>query len=196
MSLNPIRSIFYWFFPPVPKKTFTPEGERMRNVMRFQVFFHILFFVGNLGAVGVQGMLFELAWFLWSFSVYLNLREYMIVIYIITMVAGGITNISLMSTFTQLPLLVFILELVFLFLSSFYVMMYYKDYRLGGGIKGKRHGANKLLKKGGSCLSGICGIVTSKANALTIGEKEPIAPQYVNQDIQQPLLMQQMQNAP
>ena len=172
MSLNPIRSIFYWFFPSVPKKTYTEEGERMRNVMRFQVFFHFVFFVGNLSAIGVQGMLFELAWFLWSFSVYLNLREAQIIIYVITMVAGGITNISLMSAYTQLPLLVFILELVFLFLSSFYVLMYYKDYRFGGGIKGKRHGANKLLKQGGNCLSGLCGAVTQKADALTKGDKE------------------------
>ena len=97
MSLNPIRSIFYWFFPPVPKQAFTPEGDHMRNVMRFQVFFHFVFFVGNLMAIGVQGMLFELAWFLWAFSVYLNLREAQIIIYIISMVAGGITNISLMS---------------------------------------------------------------------------------------------------
>ena len=73
--------------------------------------------------------------------------------------------------------------------------MYYKDYRLGGGIKGERHGANKLLKKGGSCLSGLCGTVTEKANALTKGDKEYVAPQ-VQQDIQQPLLMQQMMNAP
>ena len=197
MSLNPIRSIFYWFFPPVPKKTFTEEGERMRNAMRFQVFFHLIFFVGNLMAIGAQGMLFELAWFMWSFSVYLNLREAQIIIYIISMVAGGITNVSLMSTYTQIPLLVFILELVFLFLSSFYILMYYKDYRMGGGIKGKRHGANKLLKQGGNCLSGLCGTVTEKANALTKGDKEQVPPpQVVNQDIQQPLLMQQMMNAP
>ena len=71
----------------------------------------------------------------------------------------------------------FILELVFLFLSSFYVLMYYKDYRLGGGIKGKRHGANKLLKQGGSCLSGLCGAVTKKADSLTKGDKEYVAPQ-------------------
>ena len=51
-------------------------------------------------AIGAQGMLFELAWFMWSFSVYLNLREAQIIIYVISMVAGGITNVSLMSTYT------------------------------------------------------------------------------------------------
>ena len=172
MSLNPIRSIFYWFFPPIPKVAHTEEGIRMRNVMQFQVFFHFVFFVGNLMAIGVASMLMELAWFIWAFSVYLNLREAQIIIYIVTMVAGGVTNISLMQNYTQLPLLVFILELVFLFLSSFYVLMYYKDYRLGGGIKGRRHGANKLLKQGGNCLSSICGAVTKKADSLTKGEKE------------------------
>ncbi len=160
----------------------------MRNVMFFQVFFHFLFFVGNLMAIGVAEMLMQLAWFLWAFSVYLNLREAQIIIYVVSMIAGGITNISLMSNFQQLPLLVFILEMVFLFLSSFYVLMYYKDYRLGGGIKGRRHGANKLLKQGGNCLSGLCGTVTSKADALTRGDKEQ--PQ---QQLQQPLLMQQNQ---
>ena len=75
MSLNPIRSIFYWFYPPVPKTTFTEEGARMRNISFFQVFFHFIFFVGNLMAIGYIGMLMELGLFLWSFSVYLNLRE-------------------------------------------------------------------------------------------------------------------------
>ncbi len=99
MSLNPIRSIFYWFYPPVPKTTFTEQGAKMRNVMFFQVFFHFLFFVGNLMAIGVAEMLMQLAWFLWAFSVYLNLREAQIIIYVVSMIAGGITNISLMSNF-------------------------------------------------------------------------------------------------
>ena len=100
MSLNPIRSIFYWFFPPVPKITYTEQGARMRNVMQIQTFFHFVFFVGNLMAIGVQPMLLQLAWFIWAFSVYLNLREMMILVYIITMVAGGVTKISLMSSLT------------------------------------------------------------------------------------------------
>ena len=74
-ALNPIRSIFYWFYPPVGKKCHTEEGEQIRNVMLFQCFFHFVFFVGNLMAIGVQAMLLELAWFMWAFSVHLNLRE-------------------------------------------------------------------------------------------------------------------------
>ena len=132
-------------------------------------------------AIGVQSMLLELAWFLWAFSTQLNLRELQILIYIGTLVAGGITKISLMSTYTQIPLLVFILELVFLFLSSFYVLIAYKDYRFAGGIKGGRHGANKIFKKAGSCLSSVCGTVTKKADELTQGKEQPPA-------IQQPLL--------
>ena len=131
-------------------------------------------------AIGVKPMLVELAWFLWAFSVSLNLRELQILIYIISLVAGGITKFSLMNGYTQIPLLVFILELVFLFLSSFYVVVNYKNYRMAGGIKGGRHGANKLFAKAGSCFGSVCGSVTKKADELTQGKEEA----------QQPLLQQ------
>ena len=163
-ALNPIRSIFYWFYPPVPKKCHTDEGERLRTVMQFQVFFHFVFFVGNLMAIGCQPMLLQLGWLLWAFSVMLNLREAQIFIYIISLVAGGITKVSLMNNYTQIPLLIFILELVFLFLSSFYVTVNYKNFRLAGGIKGGRHGVNKFFRKIGDCLGAVCGTVSKKAD--------------------------------
>ena len=103
-------------------------------------------------------------------------------IYVGILIAVGVTNFSTMSNkgLTQFPLLIYIVEMVFLFLSSFYVLSYYWKYRMGGGIKGRRHGANKMLSQGGSCLSNLCGAVTKKADSLTKGDSE------------QPLLMQQM----
>ncbi len=58
-ALNPVRAIFYWFFPPVPKKTYTKSGGVMRRTMQIQVFFHFVFFVGTMMAVGMKEMLFE-----------------------------------------------------------------------------------------------------------------------------------------
>ena len=60
--------------------------------------------------------------------------------------------------------MIFILELAFLFLSSFYVTVNYKNFRLAGGIKGGRHGANVFFRKVGACLGAVCGTVTKKAD--------------------------------
>ena len=95
-------------------------------------------------------------------------------IYIVSLVAGGVTKVSLMSTYSQIPLLVFVLELVFLFLSSFYVMVSYKNYRMAGGIKGGRKGVNKFFVGLGNCLSGACGKVAKKADELTEGKEESL----------------------
>ena len=105
----------------------------------------------------MKEMLIEQAWVIWAFSTYLNLREMQILVYLISLVGVAIWRVTLWSNYTQTTLLVFILELMFLFLSSFNVLISYKDYRLEGGIKGQRHGANKLLRKGGNCLSFLCG---------------------------------------
>ena len=85
-----VRKAFYWFFPAIPKKTFNVEGNNMQNIMMIQTFLHFALFVLNLVFVGFYPMLIHLGFTIFSFTVYLNLREYTIVIYILSLAAGGI----------------------------------------------------------------------------------------------------------
>ena len=85
-----VRKAFYWFFPAIPKKTFNVEGKNLQDIMMIQTFLHFALFVLNLIFVGFYPMLMELGFMILSFTVYLNLREYTIVIYILSLIAGGI----------------------------------------------------------------------------------------------------------
>ena len=62
----------------------------MQNIMMVMTFLHFCLFVLNLVFVGFYPMLMELGLMTLCFTVYLNLREYMIVIYILSLIAGGI----------------------------------------------------------------------------------------------------------
>ena len=156
------RKAFYWFYPAIPKVAQTDQGKSMRTVMAWQCFFHFCFFVAMLTSIGFYAMLMELGWLIVSFSIYLTLREWMIVIYLITVLAGFIGKIRLMSNYTKSHLLFFILEIVFLVLSVIYVGNAYKDYRLSGGLKGKYHAANRFAKKIGGAVADK--FKTTKAN--------------------------------
>ncbi len=155
--LDPLRKGFYWLYPPVPKHAHTPQGENMRVIMGWQCFLHFVFFVGMLTQIGFNDMILEVGWGLFAFAVYLTLRELLIMLYMVSLICGICGKIPFIENYQQTALLLFIMQLVFLFLSFWYVLFAYKDYRFAGGIKGKRHGANRLLMKVGDAFGTVVG---------------------------------------
>ncbi len=157
--LDPLRTGFYWLYPPVPKHCQTKEGEVMRMRMAWQCFFHFIFFVGMLTMVGFYDMILEVAFGIFAFSIYLTLRELLIMLYLASLICAGLAKIPLFTGTEVDPTvkLLYIFQLIFYFLSFWYVLVTYKDYRFAGGLKGKRHGANVLLKKVGAVVGSVLG---------------------------------------
>ncbi len=85
-----VRKAFYWFFPAIPKKVWNEEGKNMQRIMLIQTLMHFGFFFISLMFIGFFQMLIDLAYMTFAFTVYLNLREYMIVLYILSMISGAI----------------------------------------------------------------------------------------------------------
>ena len=79
--------------------------------------------------VGFNQMIIELSWLLGAYSIYLTLREWLIILYFCTLAAGGICKFNLMSGYAQTALLFVIIEIVFLFLGFWYVLVSYWSYR-------------------------------------------------------------------
>ena len=85
-----VRKAFYYFFPAIPKKTYNDEGINMRNIMVIQTTIHMILFILNLVFVGFYPMLMELGFMTLAYTTYLTLREWLIVIYLISLVSGGV----------------------------------------------------------------------------------------------------------
>ena len=84
---------------------------------------------------------------IFSFTVYLNLREYTIVIYILSLIACGIYKFSDIFLYTTSSLLFYVTEIAFMGLASIYVTRYYIAFRLVGGRKMKYLAFNKHAEK-------------------------------------------------
>ncbi len=52
--VDAVRKGFYFFWPPIPKKAWTPEGESMRSTALWLSFFHFVFFTFMLIQVGLM----------------------------------------------------------------------------------------------------------------------------------------------
>ena len=120
--------------------------------MMVMTFLHFGLFVLNLVFVGFYPMLTELGLMILCFTVYLTLREYMIIIYILSLIAGGIFKFKDIFEFASTSLLFYIMDIAFSVLASLYVARYYIAFRLAGGRKMKYYAFNKQAEAAGNLV--------------------------------------------
>ena len=137
----------------------------MRTTMMWQVLLHGIFFILSMSMIGFEAMITEILWGCWAYSVYLSLREMMIVIYWITLAMGLMYKFMQLFDFSQLQLLFFILEQVFIGISLYYVGLGYLAYRKSGGVKGHSRGINAVIRQTVKMGKGI--INANKAPSAT-----------------------------
>ena len=116
-----VRKAFYWLFPAIPKKVWNKEGENMQKIMFLQTILHFVFFVVNLIFLGFYPMLMDLGYMTLAFTVYLNIREYMIIIYILALLSGAFYKFQFNVRVSSTSLLFYVMEIAFFILSSLYV---------------------------------------------------------------------------
>ena len=141
-----LRKAFYWLFPAIPKKTWNDQGKNMQNIMLLQSVLHFGFFITNLVFVGFYPMLMDLGYMTFAFTNYLNIREYMIIIYILTLGSGAWYKLQFDVSVSSTSLLFYVFEIAFLVLSIFYVLRIYLQFRAVGGRKEKYYGVNKTAE--------------------------------------------------
>ncbi len=82
--------VFFTLYPSKPKQLSTHEGKRLRTHIGVFMLFHMMFFVTSLTAVGFLPMLTELGFVIWTFSCYLTLREWEIILYLVALSCAAI----------------------------------------------------------------------------------------------------------
>ena len=147
-----VRKAFYFFFPAIPKKVFNREGENMRSIMFIQTTIHLILFILNLVFVGFYPMLMELGYMTLAFTTYLTLREWLLGIYVISLISGGVYKYSEIALYTSTSLLFYVMEMVFLGLSAIYVGRVWLPFRLKGGRKEKYYAVNAQIETAAAAI--------------------------------------------
>ena len=90
---------FFKFYPAVRKEAYTAEGFWMRKISLVSCIIHNLLFVFCLALVGAGPMILNFLQAMWTYSVFLTLREREMAVYLlllagqigqcITMILGG-----------------------------------------------------------------------------------------------------------
>ena len=158
-----VRKSFYWLFPAIPKKVWNKEGENMQSIMLVQTILHFIFFVVNLVFVGFYPMLMDLGYMIFAFTNYLNIREYMVIIYMLSLVSGACYKFQFNVRVSSTSLLFYVFEIAFLILSTIYVLKIYLAFRDVGGRKEKYIKVNKHAKNVVGLVSSTAAQVNDKA---------------------------------
>lgn len=82
-------------------------------------------------------MIQEILYAAWTYSAYLTLKEYQVVLYIVTLFMGIAYGFFNLFKHNDLNLLFYILNLVYYGCALFFVAKAYKTFRITGGIHGK-----------------------------------------------------------
>lgn len=139
-----LGKIFFTLFPSKPKHISTPEGKNLRKMLGMFMILHIFFFIASLTAMGFVPMLSELGFIIWTFSCYLTLREWEIIMYFVALTCGTIYGLLNLFSAKNISLLFYILNEIFYFSALYFGTLAYKDFRMSGGI----HGTNGRTRKG------------------------------------------------
>ena len=133
-----LNKIFFTLYPDHPKRTSNEEGVHLRSTIKVCCILHIFFFVAALTLMGFLTTMTELGFSLWSFSCFLTLREWSIIIYMIMLLFSAIYGILNIFTIGTIGLLFYIMNLMFYILALYYILGAYKHFRDAGGIHGTK----------------------------------------------------------
>ena len=134
--MNAFRRIFFRLFPNHPKPADTPQGLHLRRVLKYLVTLHILFFFVSLTVIGFLPMISELGLSTWSYSCFLTLREWQVIIYLLLLVVSVVNGIFNVFDFSTVGLLFYIVNLIYLVFALYFCFFAYKSFRMTGGIHG------------------------------------------------------------
>jgi len=77
------RWLFKKMFPKHPKRTMTPEGTWLRRIIGLFCVCHCFAFAFMMAFVGWSNSMFELYLIIFSYSAYLTLREWVLILYLL-----------------------------------------------------------------------------------------------------------------
>ena len=92
-------------------------------------------------------MLSEIFYASWSYSCYLTLKEWQIIIYLLLLLLGLVNGFLNVFAFSTVSLLFYIITLVYLGFALWFAFFAYKAFRMTGGIHG---GISKKEREGRS----------------------------------------------
>lgn len=82
-------------------------------------------------------MIQEIGYGVWTYSAYLTLKEWQVVLYAITLFFGICYGFFNLFSHNDLNLLFYILNLIYYGCALFFLLRAYKNFRVTGGIHGK-----------------------------------------------------------
>ena len=82
-----LERTFFRLFPTKKKETENPNGEWLRCVMAIATFLHFGMALFCMALVGFPAMILNFIQSIWSYSVYLTLREREMILYIVALLA-------------------------------------------------------------------------------------------------------------
>ena len=132
---------FFRFYPSNPKKAETKEGEWMRFVSKISTVVHTILVALCLALIGFSPLIFNFLQAMWSYSVYLTLREREMALYIFLLLvqighcfAVIFTSEKKQGTF---QLAGFIANIVACCILTYLNARAWYEFRTTGGLHGK-----------------------------------------------------------
>ena len=131
-----------FFFPGKMKRARTHEGDKLRWYVGATVFGHCIFFFVSLAIIGFIPMIENLLFAAWIYSVYLTLREWLLILYMIALIFTMYENFKRERQQHQFREMNSYEALGWLCLFSYYVFIIcyllpvYIKFRAKGGLKG------------------------------------------------------------
>jgi hypothetical protein len=107
----------------------------------FCIFLHVVFFLVSLTLIGFVPMLAAVFYANWAYACYLTLRQWELIVYMLTLVLGVFFGTVHIFYFDRLSLLFYIINLVVNSFAVYFLFNAFKEYRRAGGIKGKNGNA-------------------------------------------------------
>ena len=127
------------------KRARTHEGDKLRWYLGATVIGHILFFFISLAIIGFVPMIENLLFSAWVYSLYLTLREWLLLVYIITLPITMYFNIKserqnhLYRQMNSYEVLGWLSLFAYYIFVVCYLIPVYIRFRTKGGIKGPGH---------------------------------------------------------
>ena len=146
--MNTCARIFFRLYPAALKPANTPEGLHLRKVVKWMLICHILFTFASFAFAIIFATMTGIIYSVWVYSVYLTLREWQVILYLLTLIFGIIYGIFNIFDEPAETLFFYILNIVFLCFAVYFVWMAYKAFRTSGGIYGGKSREERAKEKG------------------------------------------------
>ena len=120
------------------KTAWTTQGKWLRSTIGCACILHILFFVFSLAFVGFPSMIINLILASWSYSVYLTLNEWKVLLYFLFLAAATLSGLiyGIEQKKDGVQKMGLIVNCCFYCANIYFIGTAYWSFRKTGGIKG------------------------------------------------------------